>query len=89
MSNKQTAVEWLINELSKTRDYQRVINQVNQGTTYIRDVIEESKAMEKQQIMDADAAGFRDGCLWSEGEEIYFKSPEHYYEYTYGKGDTE
>lgn len=43
MGNRQTAVEWLENELSKI------------GLTHevIGDKIQKAKAMEKQQIMDA------------------------------------
>ncbi len=46
---KQTAVEWLIGELQKTRDYQRVINEANQSGTSIRDVIKQAKEMEFEQ----------------------------------------
>jgi hypothetical protein len=53
MDKQQTAVEWLINELHKTRDYQRVINEANQSSTSVRDVIDEAKEMEKEQIKEA------------------------------------
>jgi aspartate ammonia-lyase len=53
MVGNRTAVEWLINELQKTRDYQRVINEANQSSTSIRDVIKEAKEMEKEQIIEA------------------------------------
>jgi hypothetical protein len=50
MDNKQqTAVEWFIQELQKTRDYQRVINEANQSTSAVRGVVEQAKEMEKQQ----------------------------------------
>jgi hypothetical protein len=50
MDNKQqTAVEWFIQELQKTRDYQRVINEANQSTSAVRDVVEQAKEMENQQ----------------------------------------
>ena len=50
MDNKQqTAVEWFIQELQKTRDYQRVINEANQSTSAVRDVVEQAKEMEKHQ----------------------------------------
>jgi hypothetical protein len=48
-NKQQTAVEFLIEQLSKTRDWQRVINEVNQSSTAVRDVIMEAKAMEKDQ----------------------------------------
>jgi uncharacterized membrane-anchored protein len=52
MDKQQTAVEWLINELHKTRDYQRVINEANQSSTSVRDVIEQAKEMEKERMID-------------------------------------
>lgn len=51
--SKITAIEWLIKELQKSKDYQRVINEVNQGSSAIRDVISEAKEIEKKQIVDA------------------------------------
>jgi hypothetical protein len=56
MNKQQTAVEWLINELEKTRDWQRVINEVNQSGSSVRDVIKEAKEMEKEQMIEF-------GCL--------------------------
>jgi hypothetical protein len=49
MNKQQTAVEWLIEQLQKTRDWQRVINEANQSSTSVRDVIKEAKEMEKKQ----------------------------------------
>jgi len=70
MDKKQTAVEWLIEQLQKTRDYQRVINEANESSSSVRDVIKEAKEMEKKQIIDACWAGGDDG--------------EQYYNETYG-----
>ena len=53
MDKKQTALGWLIEQLQKTRDYQRVINEANQSSTSVRDVIEQAKEMEKEQIVNA------------------------------------
>jgi hypothetical protein len=50
---KQTAVEWLVEQLQLTRDFQRVINEVNQSSTSVRDVLEQAKEMEKEQIKEA------------------------------------
>jgi hypothetical protein len=52
MSKQQTAVDWLIEQLQKTRDWQRVINEVNQSGSSVRDVIKEAKEMEKDQMID-------------------------------------
>jgi hypothetical protein len=47
MNKQQTAVDWLIEQLQKTRDWQRVINEVNQSGSSVRDVIKEAKEIEK------------------------------------------
>ena len=49
----KTAVEWLINELKTSIHYQRVINEVNQSSTDVKDVIKQAK-----QIADDFAIGF-------------------------------
>ena len=80
--NKQTAVEWLWEQIDNTIPFQNI-----QTSQIFNGLLELAKAMEKEQIMDASGVGFTDGCLWSEGEEIYFKSPEHYYKETYGSNN--
>jgi hypothetical protein len=74
MSNetKQTAVEWLMEQLQKTRDWQRVINEANQSTTSVRNVLQQAKEMEKEQIIIA----------WVGGKG--FLNAEQYYNETYG-----
>jgi hypothetical protein len=52
MSKQQTAVDWLIEQLQKTRDYQRVINEANESSSSVKDVIKEAKEMEKDQMID-------------------------------------
>ena len=49
MVGNRTAVEWLISQLQQTRDWQRVINEANQSSTSVRDVIDQAKEMEKEQ----------------------------------------
>ena len=48
-NKQQTAVEWLIGQLQKTRDWQRVINEANQSTTSVRNVLQQAKEMDKIQ----------------------------------------
>jgi hypothetical protein len=77
---KQTAVEWLINELHKTRDWQRVINEANQSGSSVRDVIQEAKEMEKGQIIQA----YQQGVTDEHGDTITFTTEgEDYYNSTY------
>jgi len=80
--NKQTAIEWLINEMSKTRDYQRVINEVNQSSTSVRDLIAEAKEMEKEQMSES----WYNGHYYDYNtEEIPNDIFEQYYNETYGE----
>jgi len=85
---KQSAIQWMSEALEVLDE---TIKQAPKTVNYLatrENIVKKAEKMFSEQIMDANAAGFRDGCLWSEGEEIYFKSPEHYYEHFYGKGDT-
>ena len=78
MDKKQTALGWLIEQLQKTRDYQRVINEANESSTSIRDVIAEAKEMEKERKADT----------WNNAinavEKDKWESFEQFYEQTYG-----
>ena len=58
MAMKQTAIEWLLNSL----DY-------NQNMLGIKEIIEQAKKMEKEQIMDA-------AKIMLEGKVILFNSTE-------------
>jgi hypothetical protein len=80
MSNnkQQTAVEWLISQLQQTRDWQRVINEANQSSTSVRNVLAQAKEMEKEQKADT----------WNNAinavEKDKWESFEQFYEQTYG-----
>jgi urease gamma subunit len=79
MSKKQTAVDWLVSQLQKTRNYQRVINEANASGSSVMDVIEQAKAMEKEQIVNAHLTG-----LIHPLEIEATKQAEQYYNETYG-----
>jgi len=76
---KQTAVEWLIEQLQKTRDWQRVINEANQSGSSVRDVIKQAKEMEKEQIVEA----YRLGHIFHDSNDS--NSAQEYYDTEYGK----
>jgi hypothetical protein len=76
---KQTAVEWLISQLGKSKDFQRVINEVNQNSTIVIDVIQQAKEMEKEQITDA----FSEDNYEHKGYTRVNLSAEQYYNETY------
>ena len=77
-NKKQTAVEWLISELRESKDFHRVINELNQRSSAVRHILNEAKEMEKEQITDAYTMGSYDMA------EKEFK-PEQYYSETYEK----
>lgn len=54
---QQTAVEWLISELRESKDFHRVINELNQRGSTVRHILNEAKEMEKQQIENAFRIG--------------------------------
>ena len=70
METKQTAVEWLVNQLEEHYVFQDIKNTV---------VFDQAKAMEKEQIVDGVFAGYNyDGARLEEHS-------EQYYNETYGK----
>jgi hypothetical protein len=77
---QQTAVEWLVSQLQKTKDWQRVINEANQSTTSVRNVIQQAKEMEWDQINDAYLQGFED----NDCNTIEDTFNLYYYNETYG-----
>ena len=67
MANKQTAVEWLTNMLPNI-DFK--------DDPFYKDLYQQAKAMEKEQISNGYYQGLIDGMN---------NSPREYYEETYGK----
>ena len=61
-NNKQTAVEWLVEQFDLTSD-----------SPIIKNIVNQAKAMEKQQIMDAFDEGYFDE-----------KSAQQYYKQEFG-----
>jgi len=76
-----TAVEWLISELRESKDFHRVINELNQRSSAVRHILNEALQMEKQQIIEAVDVGFEEGSKFI--EDIKLKNAEQYYNQTY------
>ena len=57
---KQTAVEWLVEQMKKPY-----------ADKHIMDILDQAKAMEKEQIIDAVNYGFSDWGGWKDSEEYY------------------
>ena len=72
---KQTAVEWFFKALIE-----------NQDKTYkqIELILEQAKAMEKEQIIDSFNEGFTEGCRYTTGfEQTLWQDEDDYYDKTY------
>lgn len=66
----KTAVEWLLEEMS-AKDWYDLPKSIK------NDIVEQAKAMEKEQIMDA----YNQGC--NDYDEFGYKRIEEYYNETY------
>lgn len=66
----KTAVEWLLEEMS-AKDWFDLPKSIK------NDIVEQAKAMEKEQIMDA----YNQGC--NDYDELGYKRIEEYYNETY------
>ena len=80
---KQTSIEWLVNELKKSKHYQQMINEVHQNNTVAIDVIQQAKAMHKEEIRL-----IYEGLLQNVGTSIKqsdLPTFEQYYNQIYGK----
>ena len=69
--SKQTAVEWLVDELLN-------------GKILMPSLIEEVKAMEKKQILEAFEEGFLEGCCYKSDGTRHFRPFEKYYNEKFG-----
>lgn len=65
-NNKQSSVEWLISQLQKSKDWHRILNEVSQMSSARVDIIEQAKAMHKEEIEFAFKRGMSliKSCLW-------------------------
>ena len=52
-NNKQSSVEWLINQLQKSKDWHRVLNEISQMSSARVDIIKQAEAMRKDEIKNA------------------------------------
>lgn len=78
-NNKQiSSIDWLISQLQKSKDFHRVINEVSQMSSAKVDIIEQAKAMHREETINA----------WRQGDGIYDKVSKEmsvqYYNKTYG-----
>jgi hypothetical protein len=76
----QTAVEWLIEQINGYA-YPLPFDR-NIRIDISKEIIDQAKEMEKEQIMKAVDRGFDEGC--KHPEDITLKDAEQYYNETYG-----
>ena len=80
--NKQSSVEWLISQLQKSKDWHRVLNEISQMSSARVDIIEEAKAMHKEEIKDAVGVGSQFDRDYLYG---HHDKAEQYYNETFNK----
>lgn len=76
VTNKQTAVQLILTKFSLLSDSDFKYWMINNYDELIE--------MEREQIEMANECGYKDGCLYANGEQWAFESPQQYYEQTYG-----
>ena len=76
---KQTAVEWLEEKFKE--NLKHIV--INNDHVLMESFFLQAKEMEKEQIMLANGAGYKDGILYANGEQWLYESPEQYYNETY------
>jgi hypothetical protein len=78
---KQTAVEWLVEELNQKIDFIPM-----DKWDMIRNIVQQAKEMEKEQIINSFDEGKSDGYKTARewDEMIIWLSAEQYYNETYG-----
>ena len=75
MKNKQTSVEWLVNVVQSCI-----------APDYIpKEIIEQAKEMEKQQICDSHNNGFSEGTVFGVNTNYKYKTAKQYYNENYEK----
>ena len=78
---KQTAVEWLAEQISTSKYFYKLMEDINSRSTIAQsDIIEQAKAMEKGQIENAFCQGDNTDCL---SEQNIKEFAEHYYNETF------
>lgn len=81
-SNKQTSIDWLISQLQKAKDFQRVLNQVSQTSSAEIDIIATAREMHREEIINARVDGDTYSTAYKEMRTVY---AENYYNETFNQ----
>jgi hypothetical protein len=80
LMEKQTAVEWLENQMKTSKYFYKLMEDINSRSTVAQsNILKQAKEIEKQQIIDAYQQGYNNA---------YFNNPlskEQYYQDTFKK----
>ena len=79
---KQTAVEWLIKQISSSKYFYNLMEEIESRSTIVQPngILEQAKEMEKEQIIDAFVECWKENM--PEGYECK-QSAEYYYNETF------
>jgi hypothetical protein len=83
-NNKQSSVDYLISQLQRSKDFQRVLNDVSQMSSAKVDIIAQAKAMHKKETIQNCAKMQIIDDVDFDGNVTFIFDPEQYYEQTYG-----
>jgi HEPN domain-containing protein len=80
---KQTAVEWLVKQISSSKYFYNLMEELESRSTIVQPngILQQAKAMEKEQIIDAYKDGrFSGQDNWGYGNDT---TPQQYYNETF------
>ena len=81
---KQTAVEWLENQMKTSKYFYNLMEDINSRSTVTQsDIFEQAKEMEKEQIIDAWLSAWKDSMLNPLEDKYYQPEAEQYYNETF------
>jgi HEPN domain-containing protein len=80
---KQTAVEWLTKQISSSKYFYKLVEEIESRSTIVQPngILQQAKEIEKEQIVDAFVECWKENM--PEGYECK-QSAEYYYNETYG-----
>jgi hypothetical protein len=72
---KQTAVNWLIEQISSSKYFYNLMEEIQSRSTIAEPngILHKAKEMEKEQIIDAYAQGFIESEQMDKGAEKYYQ----------------
>lgn len=82
MESKQTAVEWLFNQIKKSS---KKTDNINNDHLFFYRLLEQAKAIEKEQIKNAWVNAWQESFIEPLDYQFYEPEAEQYYNETYGK----